>query len=105
MKILITENNLNEFILKYIEDYYDWNRITLEEDEDGNEDSRFFYLDSDEYNISDIFYYNAENGSMSIYDKKFSESLTSLFNRRWIPIFKKFIKYKYGINFKIISLF
>ena len=96
MKILIKESRLTDTILLEILNYYNWDNIVTEDDEDG--DGLFFGDDE-----GDLFYYNREEKTLEIYDGKFWDYMTGFFNDLWFPIFNRFIEYKYDITIKEIS--
>jgi len=105
MKYIITENRLNDSILKYIEEYYNWDELYTEEDEEF-EDNLFVIDTSGDY--TDVFYYsrdynNSGDNVLEIYDTNFIDTMNGLFSEHWIPIFKKFVEYKFEIDIDFIK--
>lgn len=98
MKYLITENRLNNLILDYIKDYYDWDKVTLEPDE-TDEGNAFFYLPE----IGDIFFYNGDDSGLDIMYPDFYLFLSGMFNDRWIPVFIQFIEDEF--NIKVLNVY
>lgn len=105
MKYIITENRLNDSILKYIEEYYNWDELYTEEDEEY-EDNLFVIDTSGDY--TDVFYYDKfsdfGDNILEIYDENFVNIMNGLFSEHWIPIFKKFVEHKFDIEVDYVKL-
>jgi hypothetical protein len=104
MKYIITENRLNDSILKYIEEYYNWDELYTEEDEDY-EGNLFVINTSGDY--TDVFYYDKTSdfgdNVLLIYDTNFIDTMNGLFSEHWIPIFKNFVEHKFEIDIDFIK--
>jgi hypothetical protein len=114
MKVIISENRVNQIIRKYLDESfypdYGWNENTrhgsYQEDVDRFGDIVFFINDQDSY----IYYGCNANGGpedeffagyghlnhykcplLLIYPRV-SEQLTSLFGNRWLPVFKEWFE-------------
>jgi hypothetical protein len=119
MKILITEDRVNQIIRKYLDDNYypdyGWNENTrhgsYQEDVDRYGDLVFFINDIDSYiyygcnanaGPEDEFFagyghlHNYKCPLLLIYPKVGGE-LTSLFGNRWLPVFKEWFEEKSGL--------
>jgi hypothetical protein len=120
MKVIISENKVNQVIRKYLDDTYypdyGWNENTrhgsYQEDVDKYGDIVFFIDDQDSY----IYYgCNANAGPedeyfagyghlhnykcplLSVYPRV-SEELTSLFGDKWLPVFKEWFEENTGLK-------
>ena len=120
MKVIISENKVNQIIRKYLDDTYypdyGWNENTrhgsYQEDVDRYGDIVFFINDQDSY----IYYgCNANAGPedeyfagyghlhnykcplLSVYPRV-SEELTSLFGDKWLPVFKEWFEENTGLK-------
>ena len=120
MKVIISENKVNQIIRKYLDDTYypdyGWNENTrhgsYQEDVDRYGDIVFFINDQDSY----IYYgCNANAGPedeyfagyghlhnykcplLSVYPRV-SEELTSLFGDKWLPVFKEWFEENTGLE-------
>jgi hypothetical protein len=120
MKVIISENKVNQIIRKYLDDTYypdyGWNENTrhgsYQEDVDKYGDIVFFIDDQDSY----IYYgCNANAGPedeyfagyghlhnykcplLSVYPRV-SEELTSLFGDKWLPVFKEWFEENTGLD-------
>ena len=125
MKVIITENRLNDFILKYIEEKYPVDKINYTEgyDDDGNPDdsSYIFYFEDYDSDVDDgtIFrwyskdYWDGPDESTVDYrikqspllvfeDSRDAEKFDSLFNEHWKPVFKQWFYDNFGLEIKTI---
>ena len=120
MKIIISENRVNQVIRKYLDETfypdYGWNENTrhgsYQEDVDRYGDVVFFINDKDSY----IYYgwnangvpedelvdayghlYNYKCPLLSVYPSV-SEKLTSLFGDKWLPVFKEWFEENSGLE-------
>ena len=120
MKIIISENRVNQVIRKYLDETfypdYGWNENTrhgsYQEDVDRYGDVVFFINDKDSY----IYYGCNANGGpedeffapyghlhnykcplLSVYPSV-SEKLTSLFGNKWLPVFKEWFEENTGLE-------
>ena len=121
MKILITENKLNDFILKYIGEKYPVDKINYNEnyDDEGNPDdtSYVFYPSSTDYRA--IFrwygkdYWKGDNDeilrdriekSPMLYfeDSREIAKLNKMFGKHWKPVFKKWFYDNFKLEIKTI---
>ena len=102
MKIIISENKVNQIIRKYLDDdfYPDYNW--------GPELHDFYKKDvkrygSYEFQINDetaYVYYNTK--TLEIYPW-LDEKLTSLFGNKWLPVFKEWFEENSGLKVKKIE--
>ena len=121
MKILITENKLNDFILKYIEEKYPVDRINYNEnyDDDGNPvytSYVFYFADDADYAIFrwyDKDYWKGDNKEilrdriekspmLSFEDSREIAKLDKMFGKHWRPVFKKWFYYNFKLEIKTI---
>ena len=121
MKILITENKLNDFILKYIEEKYPVDRINYNEnyDDDGNPvytSYVFYFADDADYAIFrwyDKDYWEGDNKeilqdriekSPMLYfeDSREIAKLDKMFGKYWRPMFKKWFYDNFEMEIKTI---
>lgn len=117
MKIIIKEDKLDDFILKYINDYFDVDNIhfTHFEDRDGNPigSAIEYYLGDygDDHTLFRLYMKDYWKGDsrfqylspiLYIEDNSFVNEMNSLFNERWEPIFKKWFKENSGEDVKTI---
>ena len=114
MKIIISENRVNQIIRKYLDDAftpdYGWGNNTrhgsYQDDVDRYGDIVFFLNDTDSYiyygcnanaGPEDEFFagyghlHNYECPLLSVYPRA-SETLTSLFGNKWLPVFKEWFE-------------
>jgi len=123
MKYIISENKLYQYIYKYIDDYYEYEDIHSNpfHDDDGNpldiaieyyignysDDNTIFRLYRKEYwTPSEYNQFKIDNSPiLMIEDEKFSSYLNSLFNKRWIPVFKDWFMDKFGEHIKTIDYY
>jgi hypothetical protein len=114
MKVIITENRINQIIRKYLDDTfypdYGWNENTrhgsYQEDVDRYGDVVFFIDDQDtyiyfgcnanagpedEYFAGYGYLHNYECPLLLVYPRE-SEMLTRMFGDRWLPVFKKWFE-------------
>lgn len=114
MKVIISENRVNQIIRKYLDETfypdYGWNENTrhgsYQDDVDRYGELVFFINDTDSY----IYYgcnanagpedeyfagygqlHNYECPLLSVYPRA-SETLTSLFGNKWLPVFKEWFE-------------
>jgi hypothetical protein len=122
MKILITENRVNQIIRKYLDDSftpdYGWYENmratdgTYQDDVDKWGDLVFFINDLASYiyygcnanaGPEDEFFapyghlHNYKCPLLSIYPRQ-SETLTSLFGNKWLPVFKEWFEENTGLE-------
>jgi hypothetical protein len=120
MKILISENKINQIIRKYLDQSftpdYGWGNNTrhgsYREDVDRYGDIVFFLNDTDSYiyygcnanaGPEDEFFagyghlHNYECPLLSVYPRK-TETLTSLFGNKWLPVFKEWFEENTGLE-------
>jgi hypothetical protein len=124
MKVIITENRLNDFILKYIEEKYPVDKINYTEgyDDDGNPDdsSYIFYFGDYDSDVDDgtIFRWYSkdywegdsvaarlraeESPILSFDDWDNYHHLDSMFNEHWKPVFKQWFYDNFGLEIKTI---
>ena len=114
MKVIISENRIDKVIRKYLDDTYypdyGWNENTrhgsYQEDVDRYGDVVFFINDVDSYiyygcnanaGPEDEFFagyghlHNYECPLLLVYPRE-SETLTSLFGNKWLPVFKEWFE-------------
>ena len=117
MKLIISENRVNQIIRKYLDDFfypdYGWaNPDVYQKDVKQYGDLLFFINDRDSYiyygcnanaGPGDEFFagyghlHNYKCPLLSIYPGV-SEKLTSLFSDRWLPVFKEWFEENTGLE-------
>jgi hypothetical protein len=120
MKIIISENRVNQIIRKYLDETftpdYGWGNNTrhgsYREDVDRYGELVFFINDQDSYiyhgcnangGPKDEFFagyghlHNYECPLLLIYPRD-SETLTSLFGNKWLPVFKEWFEENTGLE-------
>ena len=120
MKVIISENRIDKVIRKYLDDTYypdyGWNENTrhgsYQEDVDRYGDLVFFINDQDSYiyygcnanaGPEDEFFapyghlHNYECPLLLVYPRE-SETLTSLFGNKWLPVFKEWFEENTGLE-------
>ena len=120
MKVIISENKVNQVIRKYLDDTYypdyGWNENTrhgsYQEDVDRYGDLVFFINDQDSYiyygcnanaGPEDEFFagyghlHNYKCPLLLIYPRV-GQELTSLFGDKWKPVFKEWFEEKSGLH-------
>lgn len=122
MKVIIAENRLNDFILKYIEEKYPVDEINHTEgyDDLGNPDdsSYTFYVgDYDDAETlfrwyskdywegpdeSTVDYRIKQSPLLAFEDSRDAEKFDSLFNEYWKPVFKQWFYDNFGLEVKTI---
>ena len=119
MKYIITENRLNNFILKYINEKYPVDEINYGEgyDDDGNPDYssyRFYFggYDDDEYEGNIFEWYDKDywDGDNPLAKSRIEESpilffddlkkMDLMFGEHWKPVFKKWFLDNFGLEIK-----
>ena len=120
MKVIISENRVNRIIRKYLDETftpdYGWHNNTrhgsYQDDVDRYGELVFFINDTDSY----IYYgcnanagpedeyfagygqlHNYECPLLSVYPRQ-SETLTSLFGNKWLPVFKEWFEENTGLE-------
>ena len=125
MKYIITENRLNNYILKYIEEKYPIDKINYGEgyDDDGNLDSSaydFYFTDydPDEYDGTifrwygkdywegdndEILRHRIERSPMLYFeDSHEPKKLDKMFGEYWKPVFKKWFYDNFGLEINTV---
>ena len=121
MKILITENKLNDFILQYIEEKYPVDKINYNEnyDDEGNPDDTsyvFYFTDNDGWAIfiwygkdywkgddTEILRDRIEKSPMLYFeDSREIAKLNKMFGKHWKPVFKKWFYDNFKMEIKTI---
>jgi len=120
MKIIISENRVNRIIRKYLDETftpdYGWGNNTrngsYREDVDRYGDVVFFIDDQDtyiyfgcnanagpedEYFAGYGYLHNYECPLLLVYPRE-SETLTSLFGNKWLPVFKEWFEENTGLE-------
>ena len=121
MKVIISENRLNDFILKYIEEKYPADEINYEEgyDDYGNPDDSSYTFYVGDYDDGETLFrwYSKdywEGGSddaklraeespiLSFEDWDSFQQLSTMFNEYWKPVFKQWFYDNFGLKVKTI---
>jgi hypothetical protein len=124
MKYIISENRVNDIILKYIEDSYPADEINYTEgyDDDGNPDDssyEFYYGDyDDDYNTlfkwygRNYFLNDWDNPTTRIrissspilyfVDSREIDKLNNLFGNKWEPVFIEWFYRNFSLRIKTI---
>ena len=121
MKVIITENRLNDFILKYIEEKYPVDEINHTEgyDDLGNpDDSSYTFYVGDYDEAETLFRWYSkdywegdsvaarlraeESPILSFDDWDNYHHLDSMFNEHWKPVFKQWFYDNFGLEIKTI---
>lgn len=120
MKYIITENKINELILKYINDYYDLGDINYSRyvDDYGNETNVIEYYIGDWSDGVIIFYLYEKNHwskdnqykinlspILVIEDQEFTHKLNGMFGKLWIPVFKTWFEDNFNEKVKTIDYY
>ena len=119
MKLTITENKLNDLILKYIEDMFPVEEInyTEFEDEDGNPDDSAYSFYFGDYNDgeeiifrwygkeywrgddTEILRHRIERSPVLYFeDSNNIDKLNAMFGDKWEPVFKQWFDHHFGLE-------
>jgi len=114
MKFIISENRINDLVIKYLNKTYDINNIHWtygmddNYDEDENSVEVYFgdYGDGEEffrwYN-SDYFVVKCDRCPLLDMDTDIKENLTNLFGNKWEEPFKEWVKTHFNLDVKTIE--
>lgn len=117
MRIIITENRLNQIIVDYIDKYYDVNDINYIYHIDGNNNESYigiqYYLGDYDNVIFSIYkedYWYSDYDSrkklspiLMVEDRDFVSSLYGIFGDRWKPVMAKWFENNFNEEVKTVN--
>lgn len=112
MKFIITENRVNELILKYLKDnvtpsnYYAtiWGSESHKENREEVEEYGYMSFNVDWKQAFTFYNKYGDEKNVLFVETWLSDSLTSLFDDRWEPIFKKWFEENSGLNVNTMEI-
>jgi hypothetical protein len=112
MKIIITENQLNDNIIKFLDDYYDVSEIeniNLQDEDANDEENLLFYTGPlgayhtiGSYFVEGLFVQNESDYPIFILNTTTKNIFDGMFGDLWETPFKIWFKNNFGLNIKTV---